>query len=131
MSYNTKQKELILNIIKKQKSEFTVKDIHKELKDKTGLTTIYRVVDKLVEDKKIRKTISDNNITYYNYLGDCNCSNHIYLKCDKCGEMEHIDCECIKDLTNHIFVEHNFKTSNEHIIINGFCNKCLKESVVC
>ena len=43
-TYNTKQKDLILSIIKKQNHEFTVKDIYEEVKGNTGLTTIYRLV---------------------------------------------------------------------------------------
>ena len=56
-TYNTKQKELILNIIKKQKKEFTVKDIYNEVKNKTGLTTVYRLIDKLVEEGIVTKNI--------------------------------------------------------------------------
>ena len=124
MSYNTKQKDIILDIIKKQKHEFTVKDIYSQVKDKTGLTTIYRLIDKLVNENKLTKTISKDNITYYQYLEECYNKNHFYLKCDICGDMIHIDCDCIEELTNHIFKEHKFNLSHDHIIINGKCDKC-------
>lgn len=127
MSYNTKQKDLIMNIIKKKKNEFTVKDIYEEVKDSTGLTTIYRMIDKLVLDGILTKNISSDNITYYQYLEKCNHENHFYLKCEICGNMTHIDCDCIIDLTNHIFKEHKFKPSKDHIIINGICKKCSKD----
>lgn len=123
--YKTKQKDIILSIIEKKKNEFTIKDIYEEVKDKVGLTTIYRLVDKLVEEKKINKTISSDNITYYQYLEECNHSNHFYLKCDKCGNLIHIDCDCIEELTSHILKEHKFIPNKEHIIINGLCNKCI------
>ncbi len=127
MSYNTKQKDLIMNIIKKKKNTFTVKDIYEEVKDSTGLTTIYRMIDKLVHDGILTKNISSDNITYYQYLEKCNHNNHFYLKCEICGNMTHIDCDCIIDLTNHIFKEHKFKPSKDHIIINGICKKCSKD----
>ena len=127
MTYNTKQKDIILDIIKKQKHEFTIKDIYEQVKDQTGLTTIYRLVDKLVNENKLTKTISKDNITYYQYLEECNHANHFYLKCDNCGDMIHIDCDCIEDLTKHIFKEHKFNLSHDHIIINGLCNKCSKD----
>jgi Fe2+ or Zn2+ uptake regulation protein len=79
MTYNTKQKDLILNVIKKEKKEFTIKDIYSKL-DGIGLTTIYRLVDKLVEDKVLNKSISKDNITYYQYLEKCEHENHFYLK---------------------------------------------------
>ena len=125
MTYNTKQKEEILDIIKKEKHEFTIKDIYSKLSG-IGLTTIYRLVDKLVEDKIINKTIGKDNITYYQYLEECSCDNHFYLKCEVCGDMIHVDCDCIEDLKNHIKKEHSFKPTSDHIIINGLCKKCSK-----
>ena len=127
-TYNTKQKDLILDLIKKQKCEFTIKDIYNSLKEKTGLTTIYRLVDKLVSEGYLNKYIGANNTTYYQYLEKCDSVNHFYLKCEKCGNLIHIDCDCIKDLTNHIMKHHNFITNKENIIINGVCENCLRRN---
>ena len=124
-SYKTKQKDKILEIIKKQKHEFTIKDIYEPIKEEVGLTTIYRLVDKLVEEKRINKTIDSTNTTYYQYLEECNHENHFYLKCDKCGNLIHVDCDCIEELTNHIYKDHKFSPSKDNIIINGLCNKCI------
>ena len=54
MSYSTKQKDLILSVIKSKKKEFTIKDIYNEI-DGVGLTTVYRLVDKLVNEGYINK----------------------------------------------------------------------------
>ena len=124
--YNTKQKDIILKTIKKQKHEFTIKDIYDDIGGSVGLTTIYRLVDKLVDENIINKYISKDNITYYQYLNECEKENHFYLKCNKCGDLVHIDCDCIIDLSNHIFKEHKFKPSKENIIISGVCEKCIK-----
>lgn len=123
-NYNTEQKELLLDIISKENGEFTVKNISN--KTDVGLTTIYRFIDKLVKEGKLTKEIGNDNTTYYQYLEDCDCDDHFYLKCSNCGELTHVDCECINDLSNHIKKHHNFKISKEHIIINGTCSKCLK-----
>ena len=123
--YKTKQKDIILNIIRQQKNSFTIKDIYKELKGKVGLTTIYRLIDKLVEENKLNKTISIDNTTHYQYLEECTEENHFYLKCDKCGNMTHIDCDCIEELTSHIVQNHKFKPNKDHIIIDGICSKCI------
>jgi Fur family ferric uptake transcriptional regulator len=124
-SYNTKQKDIILNDIKKHKDEFTIKDIYNELNESIGLTTIYRLVDKLVKEGSVNKSIGKDNITYYQYLEKCDKENHFFLKCEMCGTMEHIDCDCIEELSNHIAKEHNFSLT-DHIIINGKCKKCYK-----
>ena len=125
-NYNTKQKDLILDIIKKEKKQFTIKDIYEKLDGSVGLTTVYRLVDKLVDENSLNKEISKDNTTYYQYLEHCEEENHFYLKCDECGKVIHIDCDCISDLSNHILKDHKFKTNKEHIIINGKCNNCIK-----
>lgn len=122
--YSTRQKDKLFDVIKKHNKEFTVKDIYNELGDEIGLTTIYRFVDKLSNIGVLRKSLGKDNVTYYQYLEHCDNENHFYLKCDLCGEMEHIDCECIGELFNHILNKHKFMPSRDHIIINGICRKC-------
>ena len=123
-NYNTEQKELLLDIIKNEKHEFTVKDISN--KTDVGLTTIYRFIDKLVQDGNLTKEIGNDNTIYYQYLEECDHENHFYLKCDNCGELIHVDCDCIEDLSNHIKNKHDFKINREQIIINGLCSECRK-----
>lgn len=121
-TYNTKQKDEIQRIIKNFNKPFTIKDIHSLLKD-VGLTTIYRVVDKMYSDGDLNKTIEGSN-TFYQYLEKCENINHFYLKCSNCGSLIHIDCECIEKLNNHILKEHDFLPNKDKIIINGICSNC-------
>ena len=125
--YSTKQKEIILNVIEKQRHEFTIKDIYSEIKGKVGLTTIYRLIDRLISENLVGKYISKDDVTYYQYLKKCNEENHFYLKCDECGDLIHIDCDCIKGLSNHILKKHNFILNKKNIIINGICDKCINK----
>ena len=130
MSYNTKQKDKILEIIQKQEKQFTVKDIYNDLNKEIGLTTIYRLIDNLVDTKRLNKYIGKDNITYYEYLEKCENNNHFFLKCDKCGRLIHIDCDCIIELYNHILKKHNFIPNKENIIINGICNNCINKGEI-
>ena len=124
MVYKTKQKDVIFNVIKNYPKEFTSKDIYEKVKDKTGLTTVYRVIEKLYQDGFLKKSVKDNHETYYQYLEKCDCENHFYLKCRNCQKLIHIDCDCIKDLSFHIKEKHQFKINQEQIIIDGICAKC-------
>ena len=54
--YNTKQKDLIIDCIKSKTNEFTIKDIYNDLNSSVGLTTIYRLIDKLIEELYIKVT---------------------------------------------------------------------------
>lgn len=122
--YKTKQKEIILDNIKKINHEFTIQELYLKLNKEVGLTTIYRLVDKLVSDKVLNKYITSDNKTYYEYLKKCSHENHFYLKCNNCSKLIHIDCDCIKELENHILNNHKFNINHENIVINGICSKC-------
>lgn len=124
-SYNTKQKNEILSIIRKKKQKFTVYDILNDKDCTVGLTTIYRFINKMVSENSISKSIGNDNITYYQLLEDCTKQNHFYLKCESCGEMIHIDCDCINVLKEHISKKHDFSLSSNHIIVNGICSSCI------
>lgn len=126
-TYATKQKNTIINVIKTKEEAFTVKEIYKALKEKVGLTTIYRLTAKLEKEGKIKKIIDKDGKTYYQYLKSCDKENHFYLKCDKCARMIHIDCDCIDELYNHILNNHKFKLSKTNVIINGLCKECIGE----
>ena len=122
--YHTKQKDRIFNVICNYNHIFTIKDIYHALNEKTGLTTIYRFVESLVKDGRLSKFIGEDNFTYYQYLEECDEENHFFLKCEICGEIIHIDCDCIKDLALHINKNHKFTLDQKNIIINGICEKC-------
>lgn len=123
-NYKTNQKEKIVEVIKKLDCDWTIKDIYEKLNREVGLTTIYRFVNLLESKGTVNKNIGNDNTTYYCYLAECDEDNHFYLKCDSCGKLEHIDCDCIKDLTKHILKEHEFTTNQDHIILNGICKNC-------
>ncbi len=121
--YKTKQKDLVLKEVMKH-NEFTINEIYEILKDSVGLTTIYRKIDDLIKEGIVSKYIGKDNVTYYQYLEHCDEDNHFYLRCEKCGDMEHVDCDCINELSEHITENHNFTLNKENIVINGICNKC-------
>ena len=122
--YDTKQRELIIETIKGMGKDFTIKDIYEKLEGEIGLTTIYRMIDKLEHEGYLNRSIGNNKVIYYQYLEKCLETNHFYLKCNKCGKLIHVDCDCIVKLTNHLFMKHHFRPNKENIIITGVCDNC-------
>ena len=128
MTYNTRQKNLITELISEQSQEFALKDIYHVLirrHEEIGLTTIYRVADELTEAGKLRKNISADGAVRYQYLAECNNRGHSYLKCQKCGRLEHTDCHLVKQLMNHVREEHGFQADEKQVIIGGICRRCI------
>lgn len=129
-NYQTTNKKKILDYIKKQDSSFTTKSLYQEMKkekEDVGLTTIYRFLEELEKQEQIKKYYNSKNIAYYQYLDPCSHENHFYLKCSECGNLIHIDCDCIIDLEKHIQKKHHFKMDNKNIVITGYCSNCRGE----
>ena len=127
-AYHTKQKDIIFDAIRRQKHEFSIKDIYEATEEEIGLTTIYRFIDQLVDEGRLKKFIGKDNITYYQYLEECEEENHFYLKCSNCGDMIHVDCSCIEDLSIHVLKKHQFILSRDNIVIEGICKNCIENS---
>ena len=104
----------------------SVSDILDELKLERihlGQTTVYRFLNNLAEENKVRIEIRNN--TRFYQLVSVNCEEHFHLKCRKCGKLIHLDCEDFNELNNHIKKEHKFIIDNNSIIY-GICTKCSK-----
>ena len=125
--YNTEQRCIIERFLLENENTFvSSKDIlnyMKKHKIEIGLTTIYRTLNLLEKDNKLRTEVRDHT-KYYQYIKN-ECSNHFHLKCKKCGKMQHLDCEEFEHVTEHIKEEHHFAL-DYNTIIYGICEKCMK-----
>lgn len=118
---NTKQKNLILNIINESKSHPTAQDIYEESRKiipNISLGTVYRILNGLFLDKKIIKIKIDNIARYDNV----NCI-HDHFHCYNCLSI--IDIFERKSLDLSGIGEH--KVYNYSIIYKGICKECLKK----
>lgn len=129
-TYNTKQKQLILNFLTENKNgQFTCENISDSLKlsgTPVGKTTVYRYLEKLASCGKVRK-ISDNKskCTLYQIIDeDMNCENHLHLRCLGCGEFVHLGCDFMHGINEHILKHHSFTVDNTKTVLYGMCSKC-------
>jgi len=127
MTYNTKQKDIILDYLKNNKDKcLTINEIYNELvkTNNIGLTTIYRFLNKLENENIIKKYVDQKEATYQ-YINNDECKNHIHLKCLKCNRIIHLDCHDAVNLSKHIKEEHNFNIDST---IFGICKECNNEN---
>lgn len=126
-SYKTRQKELIIHGIKCYRNEFTIKDLFAKLKEKDqaiGLTTVYRVVNSLVGDHVLAKSIGSDGAQHYYVLEKCDHIGHCLLKCESCGKLVHTDCDELDAISKHFKNKHHFEIDQKNITIYGICDKC-------
>lgn len=127
--YNTKQKEIILNFLKENNDkDLTIEEIVYSLKANNlnvGETTVYRYIEILVQEGKVKKYLFENKSrASYQYIENKKCDEHFHLKCTKCSKLIHLDCREFELIKNHILKEHNFEICNSKTILYGLCENC-------
>lgn len=132
-TYKTKQKANIIKYLQDNKDKHnTVENIllyFKSINEPIGKATVYRHLDNLVEENKVRKYISSESggAACYQYIDNENsCIEHYHMKCIKCGCLIHLNCKELGALSKHIFKEHEFTLDLCRTTLYGTCKKCLK-----
>lgn len=103
-------KEQILKLLQK-KHLLTIAEIHKAIPD-ADYSTVFRNVEQLLTDKKIKKVIIDNKSIAYESAKE----SHDHFICNDCGTVEaiHIPHDAIKG------------KKVDDITVRGSCDGCSK-----
>ena len=102
-------KNKILNLLQKHHL-LNISDIHKNIKD-ADYSTIFRNVEQLVKENKIKKIIIDKNNTSYENIKE----DHYHFICNKCEKIEEVEEKI--NLKNKSVTD---------VLIRGLCEKCKK-----
>lgn len=134
--YKTRQRDLILNyFIKNNSKHVTAEEVLEHLKEQgnsVGKSTVYRFLEKLVEQGTVRRFfIEEGKGACYQYLGEQHqCHEHFHLKCVSCGVLLHIRCDLLIEAEKHILNNHDFTIDNTKTVLYGLCDKCKKADEV-
>lgn len=129
-TYNTKQKKLVFDLVKsngqKQLSCDEITYLLVQQGTPVGKTTVYRQLEKLSADGKLKKINAQNSksVLYQFVDENMHCDEHMHLRCIRCGKYEHLCCDFMKTVSEHISQHHNFAVSNYHTEILGICADC-------
>lgn len=118
---NTKQNDLVYNIVVNTDKHFTAEEVYIEcvkIQPNISLGTVYRNLNKLVNQCKIRRIKMPDNIDRY----DKNIV-HAHAICKKCGLLTDIFENFIKKTP----VIEDFYITDYDLVFNGICKKCQKE----
>ncbi|MDL2217156.1 transcriptional repressor [Christensenellaceae bacterium OttesenSCG-928-M15] len=132
-AYNTKQKGAVRLCLMKASAAMTAENLRQRLVEEgmsIGLATIYRQLEKLVEEGVVvRRALYDGNSAGYQYIGEPEAHHaHAHLVCLVCGQMEHVDCAFANQFTVHMLNDHNFHVDRMKTLFYGYCEACLKHA---
>lgn len=124
---NTKHRNSILEVIQKSSQPIDVETIYIELKKKNvsiSLSTVYRVLNVLVENGIVNKTnIVDENKSLY----EINTMEHKHhLLCTRCRKMLIVDGCPLEEYQKAIEEKLGFSIKGHKLEMYGLCDKCKK-----
>lgn len=121
-SRNTKQKELILNVLKNMKTHPTIYELYSKITkiDNTiAQATIYRNIKKFVEEQIIYVIKTRNRIDRYDYY-----NKRIHFECLGCNEIYDIYDDDVFNTLEKRYINYNIQILNYNVTLDGYCNKC-------
>ena len=127
---NTKQKEEVLNYLKTTESaHISVSDIQNVLQNKVGLTTIYRILNELVETGTIIKKALENKQGFcYQYIDKKKtCNEHYHVICEECNDVLHCDPNSMKNICKDFEENYHFAIDKSKVVFYGQCQNCIEK----
>ena len=90
-----------------------------------GTATIYRQLERLVEDGVVRKyVLGPGECACYAFVEDQGCAAHFHCKCEECGRLIHLDCDELRSIQDHLREHHGFSWNMGKTVFYGLCEQC-------
>lgn len=124
---NTEQKEILIKYLQKNSNEhLTIQKIHEDLQEEIGVTTIYRIMNSLIEKGSVTKIPLENKQGCCYRYTDKNehCSEHYHLICEKCNNLFHFESKELPKVEEEAQKNKDFKIDTSRVVFYGICNKC-------
>ncbi len=127
--YKTRQRQAILDyLILQQAGHLTAKEIAAHFAQSgspVGLTTIYRRLEELERQGKVRRYYADGDSACFQLIDESGgCCQHFHLKCERCGKLLHMECDYLEGVAHHIKAEHGFSVNPAKLLLYGVCADC-------
>ena len=122
---NTRQRNIIFNILKKANSPLTAEQIFLECKkidDSMSFSTVYRILNTFIlKDMVVKTSITEDNKSMF----ELNHEEHKhYLVCVSCSKMITIGHCPIEDYENSLQKTTDFDITGHKLEVYGYCPQC-------
>ncbi|TYA78381.1 Fur family transcriptional regulator [Seonamhaeicola marinus] len=118
----TKQVKRIVEIFDKKNKAISVADLVKMLTAEMNKTTVYRILDKLMEDGIVHSFIGKGGLKWYAKCQSCSCEKHNdihpHFQCKSCGVVK-----CLPT-SFEIPQAKGFKVESASLLLVGECDVC-------
>ena len=120
---NTAAKTAVLEIFDKSKTALSHTEIHKQIDDLCDRVTVYRILDRLVNEDIVHKIVNlDGTVKYakcHHHAQRVHIHNHAHFSCEKCKEVT-----CMEDIEPSFKVPKNYQVHEMNFTLSGICPNC-------
>ncbi len=124
---NTKQKQLLLSILKDTDRPLSINEIYAQIViqlPKIAKSTIYRNIDSLLEQNLIEKYHLNDSEVFYRIKANSNEHKH-FMICEDCKKVFDLP-SCPIHALEHAMEDEGFIIKDHLIQISGICKLCAK-----
>lgn len=123
--YKTSQRKCLLSFFEEHPAQhFSVDEIAKSV-DNISMSAIYHNVNYFVREGIIQRFQEEGSQkSLYQFVGSPSCKSHLHLKCEICGNIQHIDPQTNDLLVSMIKNSNAFDIDKSKTILFGRCSKC-------
>lgn len=124
LHFMSKSATKVLQALERVGGFASAQELHLVLKrnqESIGLTTVYRTLQNLVNDKSVDILRKDDGEAIYRLCGD---SHHHHLVCKMCGKTVEIEGGAIEKWAQKSGEEHGFRDIGHTAEIFGICSDC-------
>lgn len=125
----TKQREVILEVLRGTKSHPTADWVYQEVRKEmphVSLGTIYRNLKTLSEHGEIQELAFGSTHSRF----DANADGHYHFVCENCGTIEDLDMPIMPELEEELKKYGDFKVSSHRLEFYGLCAECAQDKSV-
>jgi len=123
MNRKSKQKEVILGVVKGTSSHPTADQVYEQAKREIpniSLGTVYRNLRLLKQEGEILELNFNSTLSRF----DGTAQNHYHFRCEQCGRIFDLDEPVDKTLNKRITRKTGFTVVGHHLEFYGLCRDC-------
>ena len=120
----TGPRQLILNLLRREKHPVSTREIHEKLGELCNLATVYRSMRLLEAMQMVKRFDFGDGSARYELLGRDDDGHHHHLICNECRKVVEINDCFPHTLEEHIAHRHNFRDVTHQLEFFGICPSC-------
>ena len=124
----TRQKKIILDVLRSVKTHPTADWIYKEAKKQIpglSLGTVYRNLNLLRDNGEIMELSYGSEQSHF----DGNAANHYHFRCRDCGRVYDLEVNLPKNIENKVACQSHHHVDGHRLEFYGVCQECLAKEM--